>query len=148
MSQYPELCTFYGSQSEEVIASGERALGLKFPAIYRQFLSEYGAGTFRSTEIYGLIGNEAESSVAPDAVRLTLTTRSDVEIPSNYIIIYSVGDGEVFCLDVKDNDAPVVTFTPGLSVEEQEAEVVADDFGDFLLDRVQRQIERRNQLAV
>lgn len=98
MRSHPRLCDFLGPCSEDLVRQAEQKLNLKFPETYRQFLLEYGAGSFGAEQIYGVFKENFENSQTPDAVWFTLTTRREVEFPNSYIIIYGVGDGEVFCI--------------------------------------------------
>lgn len=135
---------FAGPRSAELIKLAENRLGLQFSGMYRNFLESYGAGNFGSQEIYGIISSDFENSSVPDAIWYTLTERKEVELPPNLLVIYDTGAGELFCLDFsqsnKDNEPAVVSFVPGVSLEKQSYEKIADDFGDFLLDLVSREI--------
>jgi len=140
MSGAPSAMDFIGSRPSQLVEMAERRLGLIFPATYRRFLLEYGAGSFAGEEIYGVVDDDFQGSSAPNAVWSTLLLRREVSLPHNYIHIYSVGDGEIYCLSVNSFDcaiAPVVAFEPGLEIEFQSQEAIWADFSDFFLDCVQ-----------
>ena len=107
---------FDGLKSESTIKSAEKALGLRFPPSYRQFLLDFGCGDFNGIEIYGIIDDNFESSSAPNGVWLTLNERSEISLDSKYIIIGSSGSGEYFAIDALDVDdfgeGPVVLLSP------------------------------------
>lgn len=154
MGRYPDRQSFVGPRSESLIQAAEKALGLEFPPTYRRFLLEYGAGAFGSSEICGVIGNDFEHSSVPDAIWYTLVERSEAKLPSDLIIIHEVGDGQLFCLDLgaKENEeAPVVAYQPGIPPEKQGRElreVIAKDFGEFLLKLVWHQVQDWDSLSM
>ena len=133
-------CYFVGKRSENLIQKAEEILKIKFPNTYKKFLLTYGAGSYGSQEILGVIDDDFQNSSVPDGVWYTLTDRKQVNLPLNLIVIYETGNGEMLCLDVnklnKENEAPVVAYFPGIDNEYQTYEKIADDFGNFLLDIV------------
>jgi hypothetical protein len=143
MQQYSGHMDFMGACDEETIELAERELNVKMPQTYRRFLSEFGAGSFGGEEFYGIISSDFSNSTVPDAVWSTIERRRQDNFPSEYIEIYSVGTGEIFCLDTAvttNSEAPVVAFEPGLAVSQQGREIIARDFGDFLLQKVQEEV--------
>ncbi len=142
MSQRPDLQRFVGPRSEALVQTAEKALGLKFPTPYRRFLLEYGAGSFGSSEIYGVINEDFTHSSVPDAVWCTLNERREGGLPPNLLVIYSDGAGTFFCLDCSGDKegAPIVAYYLGFPSEQQPKEVIAKDFGEFLLQVVQEEI--------
>lgn len=134
---------FIGPRSEELVNEAEVALSLKFPPIYRRFLLEFGAGNFGSCEIYGITTNKFQNASVPNGIWYTLSERKESQLPNNYVVIYNTGDGELFCLDIPgdEKEAHIVTFEPGLDPDEQAREVVAEDFGSFLLQMINEELE-------
>jgi hypothetical protein len=61
------------------------------------------------------------------------------------VVIYNDGAGDLFCLDCGQPtaEAPVVTFQPGAPPEQQRREVIAKDFGRFLLELVRAETRAR-----
>lgn len=100
MQQYPDMKTFVGTYSVQLIEAAERTLGRSFPPTYRRFLAEYGAGGFGGDDFFGVINEDFKNSSIPDAVWATLSDRREADMPDEYVEIYGVGDGEVFCLDL------------------------------------------------
>jgi len=127
---------FDGPKPPELIELAERAVGLRFPPTYRRFFSDYGAGNFGSTEIYGVIDEDFEHSSVPDAVWLALTHPRP-----GLFAFYSVGEGTEFCLDTtraaSDGEMPVVAVHPGGETQEE----VASDFGKAFLMLVQEALD-------
>ena len=141
---------FSGSQSLTTIRKAEDILKVKFPRSYKIFLEKYGCGGVGSLDIYGLIKDEDFQQhnipfiAIPNVVWTTLQWHRDFGHPLHLIIISSVGDGAVYCLDTskvnKEEECPVVVmpvceYEPGFKLE-----VVADDFGQFFLEMIQKQI--------
>jgi hypothetical protein len=149
MARYVTKQHFSGSKSENLIQKAERKLALTFPPTYRRFVLEYGAGSFGSSEIYGVIDEDFEHASVPDAIWYTLSERDESGLPHNLVVIANDGAGTLFCLDCKSSSEmegyPVITFEPGYSLEEQKNEIVARDFGEYLLKEVLWQIERLNR---
>jgi len=135
---------FVGGHTSELINLAEEKLGLKFTGLYSDYLQTFGAGNFGAQEIYGIISADFENSSVPDAIWYTLTERQESNLPSNLLVIYDTGSDEIFCLDfnqLDDNREPkVVSFVPGVELESQTYEIIANDFGDFLVDLVKQEI--------
>lgn len=136
---------FAGPRTEELISLAEETLGLKFIGAYREYLKNYGAGNFGAQEIYGIINDDFENSSVPDGIWYTLTERNEIGLPNNFLIIYDTGSDELYCLDFQrlnsDNEPAVVSFVPGIDLNKQRYELLANDFGDFLLDMVNREVQ-------
>lgn len=139
VKQHPEMQHFVGPRDESLIASAENILTCTFPASYRRFLSEYGAGSFGASEIYGVIHEDFFNSAVPDAVWCTLDER-ELGLPENLIVIYNDGTGFLNCIDCsrgEQGDYPVVGFYGGFPLEMQPFESLFPNFGSFFFDIVQ-----------
>ncbi|PEC48811.1 cell wall assembly protein [Bacillus sp. AFS077874] len=145
IEQNQEESDFVGKRSESLIEKAETTLGLKFSKIYRHFLINYGAGDFGSEEVYGVIDDDFINSSVPDAIWYTIKQRKNTGLPENYLIIYATGMGELFCLDFnklnRENEPAVVSINLGKEFSDQSIELIADDFGDFLLEIIQDELE-------
>lgn len=139
-----EIADFVGGRTDELISLAEEKLGLKFTGLYFDYLKTFGAGNFGAQEIYGIINADFENSSVPDAIWYTLIERREINLPDNLLVIYDTGSDEIFCLDynhLDDNGEPkVVSFVPGVDLESQTYEIIANDFGDFLLDLVKQEV--------
>lgn len=135
---------FAGPRPEGLIEAAEHKLGLKFTGTYLDFLRSFGAGNFGSDEVYGIIDGDFEDSCVPDAIWFTLNKRKEIDFPQNLLVIYDTGSDELFCLDFNRRSTAsepiVVAFVPGLDHDMQTNEVIANDFGDFLLEMVKSQL--------
>jgi antitoxin YobK len=131
-----KVSTFRGRKDERLIDVAERELSVEFPKSYRKFLQEFGSGGLGSFEIYGLINDNFVNSGIPDVVWLTNKGRKEWNLPKFLIPIYDLGDGELFCVDLrtlKEGEAEIVAYTPGYSINNEKLEKVADDFGTLFL---------------
>jgi SUKH superfamily protein len=140
MEARPDLREFAGPRAEPLVRKAEVRLGFRFPPTYRRFLLEYGAGNFGSAEIFGVIAENFDRSAVPDGVWYTLKERQAVGLPSNLMVIYNDGMGNLGCLETipeADHEGAVVLYRPGLQASSQPREILATDFGRFLLDLVE-----------
>lgn len=144
LQQNQELNDFVGQCSEQLVKKAEGKLNVIFPQTYRDFLLTYGAGNFGSEEIYGIVKEDFDNSGIPDAIWFTLKQRKEVNLPSNLVIIYHTGGEEMFCLDFnrlgKHQEPAVVSYVIGVDLEFQTYEIIANDFGEFLLQRVKMEL--------
>ncbi len=139
-----EMADFIGGCSNELINLAEENLDIKFRGIYLDFLQTFGAGNFGAQEIYGIINDKFENSSIPDAIWYTLMERREINLPHNLFVIYDTGSEELYCLDfnkIGENGEPkVVSFVPCIKLEGQKYEIIASDFGDFLLEIVMEEV--------
>lgn len=144
MKDNEEFSDFVGERPGSLVKRAEDKLNVQFPATYRNFLLNYGAGNFGAEEIYGVIDDSFEHSAIPNGIWLNLDERSQSGFPEHLVIIYHTGFEEYFCLDFSKlneyNEPPVVSYVIGVDLEDQVYEIIASDFGEFLLDRVKSQI--------
>lgn len=137
VEKYPDKGSFAGQRSEELIITAEARLGLAFPPTYRKFLLALGAGNFGSVEFYGVIDENFETSSVPDGIWFTLTERKEIDLPHRLIAIGVTSYGELYCLDTaKKPEGPIIVYQSHLGPDEQQPEVVADDFGEFFLAQI------------
>ncbi len=134
-----------GGCSEDLIKKAEEKLNLNFSKIYKEFLLNFGAMSFGAEEFYGIVREDFDNSRIPDAIWYTLKERKEVLIPNHLLIVYDTGSEELFCLDfnklTSENEPAVVVFIPGVDLEYQTYEIIAEDFGEFLLQRVKIELE-------
>jgi hypothetical protein len=133
---------FDGPRDAALVDSAAEALGVQLPPTYDRFLRELGVGGFGGAEFYGVIAGD-RTPVVPNAIGLTLDERKTTDLPSAYVIVGDTGDGDWYDLDTAhpdaDGEAPVLVWMPGVPPEDAgPPEKVADSFGSFFLDRVQR----------
>ena len=142
---------FCGKKLPLTIKNAENVLGISFPKTYSAFLEKFGCGGVGSLEIYGLIkdedflGNKIPFVAVPNVVWTTLQWNKEFNHPLYLPIIYNVGEGTLYCLDTsqmnEEGECPLVAWPLGGYEETPVLEIVAEDFGKFFLDMVERQIE-------
>ncbi|MEM1184313.1 MAG: SMI1/KNR4 family protein [Planctomycetota bacterium] len=128
-----ELSDFAGPRDESLISAAETALGVQYPEPYRWFLRSYGAGSFGSIEIMGVISRSWEDSSVPDGVWYTLNERRESSLSTNFVVIGEDGGGGLYLLNCEDG-AVYVTAS-------DDPERLAESFGAFLLEQVTSEIE-------
>ena len=138
-----DMMDYFGNCPNDIIDLAEKTLGIKYPRDYRDFVSNFGAGNFGSSEIYGVFREDFLNSGVPDSVWLTLLERKDSNLPEYLVIIYALGNGELFCFNYNklnaNGEPTIVSFIPNKNITEYE--IVYDSFGDFLLDIVTSELE-------
>ena len=139
--EYVDLVDFCGPRNIDLIREAEEAIGVKFPKDYFDFLLAFGAGNIEATEIYGVINDDFVNSSVPDMVWCTLKDRQR-GLPVDLIVI---GGSELGtpCIKVNDTgtEAPVIAYYLGLPESSQTYEVLAENFGDYLLEAVKVEFE-------
>ncbi|MEH6942064.1 SMI1/KNR4 family protein, partial [Bacillus sp. JJ722] len=139
-------CDYIGECLDLLIKKAENTLDLKFPSSYNHFIKKYGAGVFANYEILGVIHEkyyELLDPDKPDVVRFTLIKRKERHLPDNFLPIIDIDPDILYCLDInnlnEESEPAVVSFNVGEDWGEQE--LIAEDFGDFLLEIIQNEIE-------
>ena len=140
---------FAVSQSDFNIKEVERILTLKLPNSYKEFLKKFGYLDFGSQEIFGITNKWAiDKFIYGDILSMTLDQRKindDPSFPLYLIPIHALGNGELSCLDTsqmnEEGECPVVAWYFGATLPNGKLEVLAEDFGAFLLEKVQCGLE-------
>ena len=137
--------TFDGPKSDNVIKEAEQVLDIKFPNTYKKFLQEYGFGGIGSFLISGIRENSIDKVISTGVVWKNIKNRKELNQPKHLIVLESVGEGTLYCLDTSqmndEGECPVVAWPLGGYEETPVLEIVAEDFGKFFLDLVEREIE-------
>ena len=131
---------FIGGNGEDLIDLAEKRLRVSFPLSYKEFLGDFGGGSFGSSEIYGVIHDNFEESGVPDMVWRTQIERKN-GLPCDLIVICDEGDGWIDCIRCSgETRGEVVGYYTPAPAEIQEYEVLYSGFGNFFLDAVKSQI--------
>ena len=131
---------FENSTSTVLITDSEEILGVRFPETYRKFLEDFGVLAFGSLEVFGISTHDLYQDNSYNAIKLTLDRRSDFDLPNNFVTIASLGNGMEYYLDcdhLKNGHNCVKLFWRAIPINDQEPKIVADDFGEFLLEEIQ-----------
>jgi len=140
INKYKTHCITNAGSSVSEIGNAEKQLGLLLPSSYKTFLKNFGYWTFEGSEIFGLYNNTI--------INFTKDERANNEnpkFPDCLVVIHALGNGELSCLDTSqindDEECPVVAWYFGATLPNGKLEVLAEDFGAFLLEKVQWGLE-------
>lgn len=140
-------CKFYtidGAKDEEQIKKSEELLGVKFSKQNREFYEKYGYLSFYGTEIFGIDPDDDSGELEGNSVAYALNDREEYALLQEWIPIYDFGDDSMAYLDYSSVNAegePRVIQAYYNGEEYEVSETVAEDFGDFMLQLVQEQLE-------
>jgi antitoxin YobK len=138
ISSNSALADFEGVTSENIIKEAESALGFSFPLLFRKFISQFGAGSFGSFDIFGIIGQNIHAVGLPNGVWLTLDERLTGNLPRNFFLFSAVGNGEYFALNTSASEnGHVYAIRTSRDVAYVSIEKISEDFGSFLLEQIQ-----------
>lgn len=150
-TELAKQCQFYktaGSQSKELIKKVEEAYGFKLSTQHYEYFKKYGYIMFFGTEIYGIYDKVFEGIYAGNAVIATLQDRKENKLPTNWIPIFDYDDGYVAYLDygsLNSENEPRVILGIFTGENYEMTEVIAEDFGDFLLELVEEQMDSQKE---
>jgi cell wall assembly regulator SMI1 len=134
MAQLDDDADFGPPATPELISAAEEYLGVEFPPTYREFVASVGCGSFAGREIYGITPSGVDAKAIPSVIFATMDERRH-GLPPQFILIEDPGGEEEYVLDTQDlgpnGEAPVKVWT--LGSDPANLEVVADDFGYYLL---------------
>lgn len=129
--------------SNRQIIAFEKILGITFPETYKLFLREFGVLDFNGLEFYGITLNGINADSIPCVLFATKDAQKKGEISNEMILVQESGDGYVYCIDwsiVNKNGEPAVVEVPLSYRDTGEKSVVSDNFGEFLITRIQENI--------
>lgn len=132
---------FITPQELPVVDQTAGLLNVIFPRSYKDFLCRYGSLDLFSLQIFGIVGEKYKDVYIHEDIRSNISrlrTQDNLKFPESFIVIHELGNGELSCLDTSkmnaDGECPVVAWYFGAT------EVLAEDFGAFLLDQVTQAI--------
>lgn len=144
----PGMAYFAGPREEVLVEAAEQELGLRFPPIYRRFLLDFGAGSFGSAEIYGVIHGRFEESGIPDGVWYNMRLRREADFPDHLIAFYDVGDGYLYCIDVRESqleENQIIGIELANDGIARQYDKIGANFGEVFLRLVLAQMEMRRE---
>ena len=124
-------CRFYttaGGKSTQEIEEAEKLLGIKFSKQYRDFNEKYGYLSFYGNEIFGIDTNNL-GELEGNSLAYALNDRKEYNLPYYFLPFYNY-EGE-----------PRIVILEYDGLKYGVSETVADDFGDFILELVQEELE-------
>ena len=146
MSLAPK-CQFYttvGGKTLEEILKSEELLGIKFSKQCLEFYKQYGYLSFYGNEVFGIDPDEDSEILEGNSVAYALNDRKEYNLPISWIPIYNYEDGNMAYLDFDNKNEegePRIIMCIYTGEAHEIAEVIADDFGDFLLSLVEQQLD-------
>lgn len=146
MSLAPK-CKFYtttGGKSNDEIEKSEKKLNLTFSKQCKEFYEKYGYLSFYGNEIFGIDPDDDSGILEGNSVAYALNDRKEYNLPVHWLPIYDYEDGNMAYLDyssLNDEGEPsvIMAFYNGENYEIEET--VAEDFGSFVLELVEEQLE-------
>lgn len=129
-----------GETRDDLIEQAENTLDTKFPPSYREFLRRFGHGGIGSMEIMGVYDGVDPSDTSPiNLVGINLEERKS-GTPEDILLIEEGGNGDFYAIDLSSKglsgEPQVVVWPIGGTEDRDSLETVADDFGEFLKQRV------------
>ena len=142
----PDLLVTPNTVTEVGINAAQNLLEINFPLTYRDFVMRFGQPTFGSTIFYGLYGDELSRG---DVVDITQIKRKNFGLPKILLCVLDSGftryDYFIECGSVKsESSMPVLVYAYGRTHVDAKYETVADNFGKFLLNIVNQEVELNN----
>ncbi len=141
-------CKFYttvGGKTKEEIGKSEKLLGVRFSNQCREFYAKYGYLSFCGNEIYGIDPDDDSGILEGNSVAYAIYDRREYNLPKKWVPIYSFEDGNMAYLDYSSLNAekePRVIMAFYNGEKYVIAETLAEDFGDFIFNLVESQIEK------
>lgn len=140
-------CKFYttvGGKTEEEIKKAEQLLDVSFSNQCREFYTKYGYLSFYGNEILGIDPDDASGILEGNSIAYAINDREEYNLPKEWIPIYNFEDGNMAYLDYSSLNAekePKVIMAFHNGTEYEIAETLAEDFGDFIWQLVQEQVD-------
>ncbi|AXA41600.1 SMI1/KNR4 family protein [Rhizobium leguminosarum] len=132
--------------TEENIKQIQVRLGVSLPPSYRKMLSDFGALEFGTKEFYGWLSQGIDAKFATNVVYTTERERCDGRISGAMVPFLTSGYGPFFVIDCTeiglDGEAAIYEVSP--AGYERGKDRVADSFGAFLIEEVDRVLQTRD----
>jgi hypothetical protein len=141
-----QKCKFYttaGGKTRGEILKSEDLLGIKFSKQCLEFYKRYGYLSFFGSEIFGIDPDDDSGILEGNSVAYALNDRKKYHLPLSWVPIYNYEDGNMAYLDFSNRNPdgePRVIMCMHTREKYEMIEVIAEDFGDFLLQLVEQQL--------
>lgn len=139
-------CKFYttaGGKTKKEIIKAEQMLNVSFSNQSKEFYEKYGYLSFYGNEIFGIDPDDDSGILEGNSVAYAINDREEYNLPKEWIPIYNFEDGSMAYLDysyLNSEKEPRVIRALYNGREYEIAEILAEDFGDFILQLVQEQL--------
>jgi hypothetical protein len=132
-----------GGKSDDEIRNAESVIGLKFSRQNYDFYHRVGYLSFFGSEIFEIDPEDSSGILEGNSIAYALHDRKHYKLPTEWLPFYFFDDGYMGYLDYsqinEDGEPPVIAAIYNGN-EYVVTEKVAEDFGDFLMQLVQRQL--------
>lgn len=136
--------TTVGGKSKEEIEKSETRLEIKFSKQCTEFYEKFGYLSFYGNEIFGIDADDDSGILEGNSVAYAINDREQFLLPKEWIPIYNYQDGNMAYLDysVTNSESEPRVIMAGYNGKEYEINaIIADDFGEFLLNLIKEQLE-------
>lgn len=135
---------FAGGASDQAISEFEKALGVKFPASYLEFLKKYGTLSFAGDTYYGITKSGVDATAVPNVAYATKSARADGDADASMIVVKASGYGPIYSIDtlnIGSSGEPVIVETELSFKRTKEKNVIYQSFEEFFTDSVRQAIK-------
>lgn len=136
--------TTVGGKSKEEIEKSETKLDIKFSKQCIEFYKKFGYLSFYGNEIFGIDADDDSGILEGNSVAYAINDREQFLLPKEWLPIYNYQDGNMAYLDYSSTNSesePRVIMASYNGKEYEINAIVADDFGEFLLNLIKEQLE-------
>lgn len=141
-----EYFTSSGGKTQSEISKSEELLKVKFSKQCIEFYERYGYLSFYGNEIFGIDPEDESDILEGNSVAYALNDRKEYKLPIEWIPVYNYEDGNIAYLDYTNKNIegePKVIMCIFTGEKYEVVEEVAEDFGDFLLQLVEQQLNNQ-----
>lgn len=135
---------YAGGASDQAISEFEKALGVRFPWSYIEFLKIYGALSFAGDTYYGITKGGVGAKAIPSVAFATKSARADGDADESMIVVKASGYGPIYSIDtsiIGDSGEPVVVETEPSFKRVKEKNIIYQSFEEFFSDTVRQAIK-------
>lgn len=121
--------------TEEILAKSEALLGVKFSKQCKEFYLSHNYISFAGNEVFGIDPDDLDE-LEGNSEGYTLNEREENNINEDWIVFYNFDDGVYACFDYSDlneDGEPQIIVIEFNGEEYIEEEIIAEDFGNFLI---------------
>ena len=127
---------------EDRIKASEEILGVSFSRQCREFYRTYNYMSFFGAELFGVDPNYDADCLEGNSLAYALNDREEYGLPNEWIPVCNLDDGYMAYLDysvLNEENEPRVIMANYNGNEYELVEVLADDFGDFVLQLIEEE---------
>ena len=141
-----EYFTITGEKTSQEILKSEELLKVKFSKQCLEFYQNFGYLSFYGNELFGIDPDDESNILEGNSIAYALHDRKTYNLPTEWVPIYNFGDGCMAYLDYSSKNAdnePKVIMCLYTGEQYEIVKEIAEDFGDFLLQLVEQQLENQ-----